>query len=208
MKFQEIVLLLSTLFTITAYGQTEKGKFYVGANSNLNFSKSKTDIISTSGNNSQGISDTNKFSQLNINSEIGYFLLNNLTTGLSISYTSTNPEDSDKIIAYTVAPFAKYYFLKGRFKPFIRTSYGRGKIKDNFVTTIVDNGLTGFVNKIDTDIKALNIGGGLAFFINTNFSLELILNYRQIKFISEFSNTRRAQTDTVFGTNLGFSFFL
>lgn len=47
-------------------------------------------------------------------------------------------------------------------------------------------------SKLKTDIKRLNIGRVLAFFINMNFLLELILNYRQIKCISELSNTKRA----------------
>ena len=111
---KNIALIIITLFTITIYGQTEKGKIYIGANSNLNFSSSSSSFENKSTNIIQSAENVNKFSHLNINGEVGYFLIDNLTSGLNINFSRTNPDDDSAQNIYIVSPFVKYYFLNGK----------------------------------------------------------------------------------------------
>lgn len=206
MRLQKIALFIFVLITITTYGQTEKGKIYIGANSNLNFSSSSSSFENKSINVIQSAENINKFSQFNINAEIGYFLIDNLTSGININFSRTNPDDSAAQDIYTISPFVKYYFLNGKIKPFARISYGFGKIKDD--TFITGNESTFIANRVDTDINALNTGAGLAYFLNNYFSIELIFNYSQTTYTSKTSSQTAKQVDSVFQSKIGFSIFL
>ena len=206
---KKTVLLLFTLFTITIYCQTEIGNFYIGANSNLNFSKSNSSFENQSENHIQTAENVNKFSQFNLNAEVGYFLIDNLTSGINVNFSRINPDDSPAQNIYTVSPFLKYYFLDNNIKPFARISYGFGKIKDNYISTpILNDPLNNVINHADTDINVINAGIGLAYFINSNFSIELIFNYSQSTYTTETSNFKSEQITDVFNSNLGFSIFL
>ncbi|WP_397446384.1 outer membrane beta-barrel protein [Polaribacter sp. R77954] len=206
MKLQKITIILITLFTITMSAQTEKGGYYIGANSNFNFLSSKTDYTSTGSNTTYSSTNSNKYSQFNANAEFGYFLIDKLTSGLNVSYTQTKPKDSDSRAVYTISPFVKYYFLENNLKPFARASYGFGKIKDAQV--FYGDVFNTTVTTADTNINVFNLGAGLAYFANNFISIELIFNYSETNFKTTTPAQTIEQTDKIFRTNLGFSIFL
>lgn len=202
MKFRKIAFLILTIFTIQIYAQVEKGSIYLSSNSNLIFQSSKTDFSNSSG----SISNTNKFSSFVLNSEAGYFLIDNFVAGLNVSLSNVKPENQEARNTYTFSPFVKYYFLEGNLKPFLSFSYGLGKIKDNLVVT--GNNFNNVLNKIDTNINVFNAGGGIAYFINKNISLDLIFNYSRTTYNTELPNQNQEQVDKIFQSRFGFSIFL
>ncbi len=206
MKLQKITIIIIILLTITMSAQTEKGGYYFGANSNFNFLNSKTDYVSSSNNTIYSTTNSNKYSQFNVNAEVGYFLIDKLTSGLNVSYTQTKPKDSGSIAVYTISPFVKYYFLENNIKPFARASYGFGKIKDAQV--FYGDVFNTTVTSADTNINVFNLGAGLAYFANSFISIELIFNYSETNLKTTIPSQTTEQKDKIFRTNLGFSIFL
>lgn len=205
---KKIAILLFALISINSFSQTEEGKICLGANSNFNFSSSKTDYEQHTGTSSSSGKDLNKFNNFNLNGEFGYFAITNLAAGLNVNFTRTKLENEDAKNIYLTSPFLKYYFSLNKIKPFLRISYGFGKIKDNLVISTTSDPSSFQVNKFDTKIKELNAGTGVAYFINNNVSIELIFNYSKTTFTTDSVDVKTIQTDTLFQSRLGFSIFL
>lgn len=202
MKLQKIALLLFTLFTITSFSQTEKGKIYLGTNSSLN-----ANFVNYSyKDDNNDMQDTGKSSSFSISPSIGFFVINNLVLGANVSFgfnKSENNSGSDfKSNSISVAPFAKYYFADNSFKPFISGSYGFGS----------STGESTFNNNIDeskNSLTNLKIGGGVAYFINDTISLEFGINYSRTsnKPTENNLNNYRSISSGVF-SSVGFAIFL
>jgi outer membrane protein len=211
MKLQKITLLLFTLFTITVCGQTEQGKFYIGANSNLNFSSSKFETTNGNESNFSAFSSdrTNNF---NFTPQIGYFIMDDFVSGLDFKLSYSKTEGQEKNGYYLISPFAKYYFLDNTIKPFIKASYGFGSFFND--TSFISN--NGFVSHADISITSLKLGGGVAFILNNYLSLELTLDYYKDVNKSTVSAQQTVNNQAInfkqitngFASNLGFSIFL
>ncbi len=202
MKKTKIALLTLLLTSIIGFSQTEKGKIYVGANSNFNFTTSNTDsysdMINTGAN--------NEFTQIHLNTEIGYFLVDNFVTGVNANYSSVKQKNINATKTYTISGFAKYYFLEKAFKPFIRLSYGYGKLNYRLVGV---SGATGFYYaKVKPSITTLKVGTGFAYFFNKTIGLDFSINYfrDELKNPDEFLYSRSITSG--FTSALGFTLLL
>lgn len=204
---KKIVLLIIALVSINSFAQTEKGKIYIGASSNLNFN-----AISTKNVSSNFTSET-KNSRFAVSPQIGYFLADNFLTGLeaNLSFsTFKNNNSKENQNTYIISPFIKYYFTKKNIKPFVKAKYGFGKLN----TSNSFNPVNSIIPK--TDIQTYSFGGGLAYFINNFIAIELNLEYYSMEFNTSLSvnqnnivtSSKQTQTDTGFNSNIGFSIFL
>lgn len=196
MKIKKIVLLLITLFTVTLYSQTEKGKFLIGGTTNFGSSylSEGDEGFTTSSNN------------FVLASNVGYSFTNNFFGGLNIQFLSNNfkvdfANSESQTSQIIFAPFLKYYFMKEKFRPFAIFRYGIGKSTDKRINS-------SGVDESKSDLTKLNLGGGVSYFFTDFFSLEFEAFYQR----DTTSYTTGVQPDDFkfygIGTSLGFSIFL
>jgi len=181
---KKLLLIKLTLFSYLSYGQTEQGKITLGLTSNLNFSSLKV---------KDAEDPTNT---LFINPKIGYFLIDDLSVGTIIMISSrTNGDFKER--GLSIGPFARYYFLKEKIRPFLQTEYLFGSTEES-----------GGNNDFKSTTETLILSGGAAFFINKYIAFDAQLSYftgianREVEFSSDedfnFSG---------FGFEVGFSLF-
>jgi outer membrane protein len=202
MELQKIAFLLFIICTISTFSQTENGKIFIGASSNLNASfinySSKSD-------NSNGI-DFGSSNSFSINPRVGYFIIDDFLIGFqaSLSFNSFDRDGTSDSSSNSLsfAPFVRYYFLKGQFKPFINARYGFGSSESKF------RNFDGLLDESRSTVRDLQVGGGVAYFINQTISLELGLNY--IRSASKADNSPNNFKDINSGifSSIGFAIFL
>lgn len=170
-----ILLSLTLFFASQITAQTEKGKFRIGANSNLDAS-----FVSTK------LSGERTSKDLDFGVEIGasYFVFNNLSAGLSLSFLGTNRKfenstDAFNTYTFNLGPEITYYLLKGRIKPLLSTSYTFGWRGTSFESDS---------DVLNTNSTIFNLGAGVAFFISKSISIDVRLNYFNRQDDTEFQD--------------------
>lgn len=192
---------MKLFFTVCAFfcclsmvsAQTEQGAFYVGANSNINFSSMKTELKSDY--NDQGGSRTTKFE---FAPQLGYFAGDGLLIGLEIPYSTIKNDEADyKMSQIGIGPFARYYFGTSNSKPYLHGGFGIGAATESGAS------------KMDYKLSSYEIAGGFAIFINKNIAVDLGLGYSS----STMKPKEKQDADVKLVTNgisfkVGFSLFL
>jgi len=172
MKKTSIFCLLIIAFLISAEkinAQTEKGKVFVAAGSSLDFSsynsKWQTDY---------GSGDDGQTRSLQLKSQVGYFVFNNISFGLEIPYSFSkeiNGYSTTTSSTFSMVPFIKCYFGKSTVKPYLQGGLGIG-----WETTRYKE-LSSEEVKVPSKIAAKVIGGGVGIFLNQHISLDIGMGY-------------------------------
>jgi outer membrane protein len=190
------ILLLLTLvlgFNFFVNAQTEKGKWLISGASNIGFNSVSTKFKS------DGMSvDGPKVNTFNVSPSIGYFVIDNLSVGLSLGYTntSTKGEVDEKVSSstFTVLPSLTYFFTKNTsVKPYLAAGAGYASFKEKYGSVAETNG--GF---------AWEAQGGLAYFVSQKAAISLGLGYGQVS-VEQSGFSVNANT---LGAKIGFSLFL
>jgi len=179
------------------FGQTEKGKFLVGAGTNLNYSYTELGFESDDSNFKKS-SDTSNY---NASLSGGYFIENNLLIGtsLNLGYSEVEFGNSDtKTKTIVVNPFLRYYFGKTTTKYFLNAGIGFGNTRIESTSFDVDNRLFTY-----------QLGGGASVFIAKNISIDLKLEYSYSSVEDREDNPNNFKS-VIKGVNstVGFSFYL
>jgi hypothetical protein len=142
----------------------------------------------------------NSYNNFRLSFESGYFIFKDFVVGLGFLVSSSKEtietetslatgnnslesqyKNEEKIGSQNVYLFAKYYFLKGKFKPFFNVNVGLGKKKENTFNESVRYLPSVIAEKTilekNYNNRFFNLGGGIAYFLNKSFSLELQINY-------------------------------
>lgn len=189
------ILLLLTLaagLNVAANAQTEKGKWLVSGASNIGFNSVSTKFKA------DGMSvDGPKVNTFNISPSVGYFVVDNLSVGLSLGYTNTSTKDEDGEKAssstFTFLPSLTYFFTKNTtVKPYLGAGAGYASFKEKYGSVAETNG--GF---------AWEVQGGLAYFVNQKAAINFGLGYGEVS-VEQSGFTVNANT---FGAKIGFSLF-
>lgn len=166
-----VIICLISCYSSTLVGQTDRGKIMISGQSNMTFLfggqkwKDKND----SGTDGTG-------AQIGLTLGGGYFVINNLVIGLQIPYSYTFMKDDaskDKMSSTSIIfePAVRYYFLKGKFKPFVHGGVGYGIEKDKYDPSDGSSSTDKYSQFV------WEIGGGGAFFVTDYVSLDLLLAY-------------------------------
>ena len=209
MNIKKIALVLFILVSICSFSQTEKGKYTIGANSNLSFSKTNGKIR---GQNNTYERDLGSTTQFDISPEIGYSFLKNFFVGIGFNYQYSNEDLVDfsywtKSNSYLSTLFLKYYFSENRFKPFLKTAYGFGVENREFQFTDISSR----INNSKTKIQNFTFGAGIGYFLTNYISLEMSLNYSYLKTNEKgtlVSDNNASRIFNGFNSNIGFYIFL
>ena len=104
MKISKIALSILCLVAMTSYGQTEKGNFLIAANSGIGYSSFSTDI---------GNGDSTDNSQFSVSGATGYFIIDNLSAGITVNYGRGKTENQTTTNS-SFGPFVKVLLLTGK----------------------------------------------------------------------------------------------
>lgn len=168
MKKQFVFLLLLLFSSSILIAQVEKGNWYMAGYSNLGLK------IGTSKTEYDGTTDENyKYSYFSFSPEAGYFVMNQLVTGLFIDfdrYTTKYDEDKDFDTKIILGPFVRYYItdLKG-FWPYAegRVGFGKEKRSNNYDSEDVEK-WSYFTTKL---------GGGATYFVTKHVGFDVFMGY-------------------------------
>ncbi len=195
-KLSSLFLILAITTLVSA--QTEQGTFLVGGSSGISLgggsSKDKTD-------NFEG--DPTKYFGFSINPQVGFFVIDNLVIGAILPISVQRSKQNDTKVVFSsieFAPFARYYFLDDKFRPYATAFFGGGF---NGYKYVVNGNTT--TNNSNTFL--LGLGGGVAYFVNDNIAIDALLGYQftREKFTDEDDNYR--ELDHAIGVDIGILVF-
>jgi outer membrane protein len=194
-------------FCCSAFAQTNKGNFVLSGNTNLNVLFSNTSVGTDS-------IETGKIknNQFAFTAAAGYFLLDDLTAGISATYsydyTTSKPgmygESSIGTItqAFTIMPQVNYYLpVQGKLKPFVGIGVGYLWLEQK------DSRVNENENKVySMSGTSLSGGAGLSYFINQSVSFDLGFQYYHNHLKDKINPEQIRKQNAVSGT-LGVSVF-
>ncbi len=165
------------IFAVALNAQTMKGTWLLGGTAGFNSSKP----------NASGAKST---TNLGLNPNVGYFVMNNLAVGASLDFNSAS-YDGDGYTQFAVGPFVRYYIvdLGAKAKLFGQGQFGYGSFK------FKDEDAVGNI--------AWGLSAGVAYFLNPSIALEGSLGYNSSK-----STEENAVANNTFGFNVGFQIHL
>ena len=200
MKYRLITVLLATLWMSgSLWAQTEKGAWVVGGNASMNVGYAKDKVNQPSGKSDNIV--------LGIIPEVGYFVFDNISAGLSGSYRSSLNTIADDEI--TLLAQVKYYFSQSACRPFAKANVG-------FQASTVFDDTGTYLNSKSVNGLAFGGGVGCAFFIRERISIDLGLHYLHSN-LKQTGNTYDLDSDQYYDFTvrkneinvfIGFSFYL
>lgn len=171
-KTTTLITLLITFVYWGSHSQTEKGNIYLGLDGALSLGqlnqKRKSDIADES---------TVKTFSFSVAPEVGYFIIENLVSGLNVQYSNfsstifnsfgAGDESKTKSNRILFNGFTRYYFHMGKVLPFIEGFVGLGSSNDS-------SGFADYTYKT----KLFNYGGaaGIAIPLGTKVTFDTSLN--------------------------------
>ncbi len=196
MKKISLLVLVSIIYTNSLFSQTQKGNWLIGGSGGFTTNNHK---MSSFPSNEGSTSTNSKTSSLLLNGTIGYFVKDRFAIGISpnihlwnmkdtyANYPSLNSSSNGSSIGMGL--FTRYYFLNNQenFNFIGEASYGFDKVTDE-----------------DTYLKKTSISIGPVLFLNSNTSLDFLLNYSN----SNKNYTRNKITDNSISLNIGLQIYL
>ncbi len=153
----------------------DQGQILMSGSTGLNFSSLSLNDIEPNNLPSGYESST---STLDLDLTLGYFLIDGLAAGLSISSSSTTSKldyngvsDENKITLTIIAPMIRYYVAETDL--YSQLSYGFGSNVDKYT-----NGSNS--NEDKTKVSSLGIGIGYSIFLSDDISLSPSLGYSMV----------------------------
>jgi opacity protein-like surface antigen len=216
-----LLFVLATAFTLN--GQTTQGSFSLGLH---NYSPLVGDIggvlaptnalgisFTTSKSKEDGVEDpqSTKSTTIGLNANASYFVIDNLSAGINLSFlTQTQKEEGGvenndyKTTIFMAGPELRYFIpASAKTKVWVGAGGSFGSAKSEF---------NGNNDNDPTKLSRLGGGAGLAFFPNSNFSIDLGLGYSVFTSKYEYTNFLNEVTkyeDTTGGItfDVGFSVY-
>lgn len=199
------LLMVAVLLTMAtgSFAQTKKGNLVLSGGTGLQFMSVNSKAIYDGKTTSE-----NKGSSLSFTPSLAYFIVDNLAIGLAGKFTTTSSKNENAGNLYKnvststmLLPTVLYYFpVEGKIKPLIQI--GAGLDSYSYNSTYPGS----IENKSSASGLALNFGGGIAYFMNENISLDLGLAYTSTK-LTDGNDSKRKTKQGNFGANIGFSIY-
>lgn len=180
MKTFKTLFIATLLFNLTTNAQITKGNWMVGGSASF----ASRDYEQGSGLFSGGQNGT--INSLNLNPNMGYFIVNNLVVGANIGANYQFGSGNYKTFStYNIGPFIRYYFLKQekKFNILVQGGYHYGTARSKDVVSYNQNGY--------------NFKTGPVVFLNSSVAVEFLLEYDVL-----------SRENGSFGTNSNKSFLI
>jgi hypothetical protein len=197
-------LLLSFLATSLSGQFIQGGDFLFGSTVGFSATRSKiSQLGGTSG-------DKNpRSTQINLNPDIGYFLLDDFALGIGMDYTYSFQRDADNNRRtdsdFLFGPFFRYYVPVQEDMAFF------GVLDFGFGNSSNENLLTGGNESVSSNIFAVGVGPGFTILSSNAIGLEAIMkyNFARSKFDTELNGIKTSTTTHTnqFDISLGLQFY-
>jgi hypothetical protein len=162
MKIKKILVAATLLITFASNAQIDKGNWMMGGSGRFgNYKTTNSD-------------ESFNTTQIGINPNIGYFIIDKLAVGTSAQFSFTFfSNDSSIYKAYIISPFLRYYFFESdkKINIFSEVNYEFLRISNN-------------VQKQDN----FKVKAGVVFFLNSSVGIEVALNYSKQKSNLDYEN--------------------
>jgi outer membrane protein len=179
-------------------GQTSKGKWVFGSDASISFN-STTIKEEFDGNELNGKTTV---SALTVTPNAGYFVIDNLSIGLDLSFTSSKDKydyegntEEYKSSSFGIIPNATYYFTNGNIAPYIGAGAGLLSTKAGDEDSGKFSGLV---------IKAR---GGVAIFLSNSFSVNVGVDFLTGKLSNKEESSYKVKPTSI-GAGVGFAVYL
>ena len=202
------ILFITCFFfsSFSLYAQINKKQFIVGGITNFSYSNTKGSI--------NEVQNNYKKTSLQLSSDVGYFIINQLCAGVRIGISISNDKQvhdgqksalpyyistDSKVSSINISPFIRYYFLDKNHKVNILSDVGysfnfnREESQMNSISTDPNNG--GIIKSSSLSnskyfSNSFTIAAGPVLFLNPKTSLELTVGYN-------FSKQSELKTNTL-----------
>jgi len=202
------VALLFLFFYSSTFAQTQKGNFDLSGKTGLNF------LFSSGSSGTDSIQATKtKSNEYEFTSGAGYFIINNLSVGVSgrYSYNYSKIETNNYINnttqniteTLTIVPQIQYYFpIEGKLKPTTAIGVGYTWLQER------DSRVTENYNKVYS-LSGLSFYGvlGVSYFITKSVSFDLGFQYSHSK-LKDKMGSDQSQKQNQLAATIGISVFL
>lgn len=192
------LLTALSIVTFSLTGQIRKGTICIGGTTTI-----QTGMAGNSYNYDGKLLFDSQQSFFAITPSAGYFVIDNLASGLiaSFLYNSQTTSSDVKIVesSFHIGPYVKYYFETGNIKPFAYIDGGYAS--KNELSREGDQGQREYSG------YRISAGGGASWFINKNFSFDALLLYQRLG-LSYLNDNKLTSTSNGFLFQLGISIYL
>ncbi|HEX9826032.1 MAG TPA: outer membrane beta-barrel protein [Flavobacteriaceae bacterium] len=178
--------------------QTEKGKWMFGSDAGISFASS-TAKVEFDGEELDGKSTVSTFT---ISPNAGYFIMDNLSIGLDLNFSSTKTkfeeegfDEEFKTNSFAVFSGATYFFKTDKLAPYVGAGVGFLSVSEGDEDFDKYSGI-GF-----------NVRGGLAYFLSDSVSVNLGVDFISAKLSNKEESDFKIKSNT-FGGAIGFAIYL
>lgn len=162
MKINKILFIATLLITFTSNAQIDKGNWLMGGSGSFGNYKIRNG------------DDSFKSTQIAINPNIGYFIIDKLAFGISAQLNfSFYTDGSPTYKSYNISPFLRYYFFENEKKINIFSEV-------NYEILRINNDV---LKQDKFKLKA-----GAVIFLNSSVGIEVALNYSKQKTNQDYEN--------------------
>jgi len=182
--------------------QTQKGDLLIGGSTKLGLESREVDFEI---NNDSYLAYKN--TAVDLHGMVGIFLVNNLATGIELSFFSLKDEDhllfrsKETLKRYLVSPFARYYFKSEKIKPYLQASVGFGSSKSK---TEQDDSI--FDSEWSNTLTSYHLVTGLEVFLNEKVAVDINFRYGKLHSNDDDYDEKTIETST--GLLIGFNLHL
>ena len=161
-----LFFLIVLVISLSLNAQITKGNWLVGGDASFNNSR----VLDDDGN------EISRGHGIRINTNLGYFVLNNLAVGFVPNFNYGKTEGRPSSLGYGIGPFTRYYFLKSEKKINVFAD----------ANIIYSSSKTEGVSRTHNSSYRVKVGSAL--FFNNSVALEFAIGYHSANF-STITNT-------------------
>lgn len=200
---KNIFLLLFVCTSLIINAQTEKGSWMLSADTGLSLSNSTLKMTSDDyyADEMPEVS-VNTYS---VDAGVGYFIIDNLAVGLSLSFDDTQTEVDDASVSsgtLAFAPFATYYFQSStKTRPYLGVSAG------SMVQLTESADEYGDSTTVRNSGSVFGVSGGAAIFLNEIFSVNVGATFSSAS-MEDDTEYKTTSDISGFGVEVGLTIYL
>lgn len=196
--------MIVLITVVAAFGQTEKGNFFLSGATSMQFSSIRYEI------DDEAWDDKIKINSFSILPAFGIFVADDIAIGLSAGFSSKKDVDLESTRnTFAFMPTLLYYFpVDGKLRPFAQAGLGYLLERDIYENRYYDINSSDSRHKTD-EYNGLvgNLGVGVSYFITEKISFDFGLRYTRLSKKTDSYGVEQKYSRGEFGSNVGFSMY-
>jgi len=193
------IALAGTLFAGQLFGQIERGSVLIGGSGTVQIGTEKSWSVAYYDGDHE-TSDKTQYYFFNLNSELGFCVVDGFFLGFDLSKSWSRHRDSEDMVfkenSLGIGPMGRYYIPLKKVKPYVGAGLLGGCVHYSqnewiFSTNSSDDSDehgSSYYSSSDDDVSEFvwfggyNLGTGIGIFLTENFSLDVGIKYSSMKY--------------------------